>query len=93
MKKQKKLIWGVNAVIFAAVVFFGIEQASLGTTVSSLEGKVEDEIIKRQQVSESIYALSTSENIEEKAQTLGFVKPDNIIYLKSDEVVAKLPTR
>lgn len=80
-------IWAVNLLVFVAVVFLGIQQASKGADISLLEKKLEKVSIEKQELSEQIFNNGGDEKYT-KSEELGFAKPSKVIYFNSIETVA-----
>lgn len=83
-------IWFVNLLMFAFVVFLGIEQAGRGAEISNLESKIEEKTIYKRDLSEEIFKSGNDEKISLNAEELGFVKPTEVHYFKTDEVYASI---
>lgn len=93
MKKSKlsfKHLWFVNLVMFAFIVFLGIEQAGRGAEISSLEDRIEEKIVYKRDLSEEIFKVDSDEKISLNATELGFIKPTKVHYFKTDEIYASL---
>lgn len=95
-KKERKggittVLVVVGIITVLSSIFMTIKVATSGAKLTMLEKEEkslikENETYKRQLVNSS--SLSKLENASED---LGYVKPDNIIYIQKDEPVAKLP--
>lgn len=79
--------------MFASVVFLGIEQAGRGAEISNLEGKIEDAIVYKRDLSEGIFRNGSDAKLSENIEMNGFVKPSEIHYFKTENIFASLPTR
>jgi len=90
---KAKYLWIVNIVLFVAVVFLGIEQAGRGAEISHLENKIELQIIEKRNLSEEIFSGSTNLASLENAESLGYVKPVQVYYFKTENIFAKLPVQ
>lgn len=92
VKSKNKFIILILAVpLVAASIFLTVEMASSGAELSFLESdeaalKSENQRLEAELISAS--SLSQFENIYE---SLGFIKPEKIIYITEEEAVAKLP--
>ncbi len=87
-KLSIKTLWFVNLLVFAFVVFLGIEQSGKAATISVLEDKIEEKSVYKRDLSEEIFKYDTDEKISLNADELGFVKPTEIHYFKTDDVYA-----
>lgn len=96
MKKNKKvtfktIIWSLNALLFVAVVVLGIEQGTKGADISNIERMIEEESVAKRDIAEKIFEIDAVKYDENN--TLGFVKPSNIMYFDAEAQTAKLPVR
>lgn len=91
--KKINILWGINLILFVAVVFLGIEQASRGADISILERKIDTSISQKRELSEQIFNTSSDSKIVEKSNELGFIKSTDVYYFKTDDVFALLPVR
>ncbi len=82
-------IWAVNLILFGAVVFLGIEQAGRGAEISNLENKIEEAVITKRELAEGVFNGSSEIKLSESSLGLGFSKPTNIHYFKTEEVFAQ----
>ena len=85
-----KFLWAINLVVFAFVVFLGIEQAGKGAEISSLENKIEESVIYKRDLSEKIFNNEKGDIAEDVVNSLGYVKPTEVYYFKTDEVYASI---
>lgn len=83
-----KALWFVNLFIFAFVVFLGIEQSGKAAVISNLEDKIEEKTVYRRDLSEEIFKVDTDEKVSLTGEDLGFVKPTEVHYFKTDDVYA-----
>ena len=68
-----------------------VQTSSLGAKLHQLE-KEEAKLLNENQILSSELVLQNSlTKIEEKANDLGFMKPENTLYLTGKDTVAKLP--
>lgn len=88
-----RYIWLINLVMFAVVVFLGIEQAGRGATISHLEDKIEEASVYKRDLSEEIFKNGSDEKLTQNVTELGFVKPSQVYYFKTENLFASLPTR
>jgi cell division protein FtsL len=94
-KKGKRALflafWCMLALFIGVAVFMTVQTSLAGVKLAKLE---EEETLiekqKREYLSE--YAkLSSVTAILEKAEKMGYIKPQNIIYLSDGSAIAKLP--
>ena len=84
---KTKILWITNLSLLAVVVFMGIEQAGMGAELAKMERDthlVNENIHK---ISETILITSSSAKLDTSAVELGFVKPQSIIYIDSNDVL------
>lgn len=92
IKKYKELIFtSLLIVLVIANVFFTVSVSASGAELTSIEKTQSDLFSKNQELTDKITNDSSLSTIGEKATTLGFLKPENIIYVTVTEPVAKLP--
>lgn len=77
-------------VFIIATVYTTIKTSSLGAILVDLESKEKELLSENANLSDSLVHLSSMTSIEKKAEDLGFVKPQNVIYLGKQESVAQL---
>ena len=89
--KKTTLAWVIFGILAVSFIFFTIQTSTSGATLSRLE-EDKGSILEENQVMRSKFIyLSSLKNLEEQAEKLGFVKPQKIIYISEDEIVAKIP--
>ena len=88
-----KYLWFINLIMFAVVVFLGIEQAGRGATISHLEDKIEEAAVYKRDLSEEIFKNGSDIKLTQNVTDLGFVKPQEVHYIKTENLFASLPTR
>ena len=91
--RKINIIWILNLLLFVSVVVLGIEQAGRGVDISNLERKTENSIVLKRDLSEKIFTNESDNRIISDIETLGYVKPTEILYFKTDDIFASLPTR
>ena len=92
MKKYKELIFtSLLIVLVIANVFFTVSVSASGAELTSIEKTQEILHSKNQEFMDKITNESSLSTIGEKADSLGFSKPENIVYMTAVEPVAKLP--
>lgn len=82
-----KILWIINLLLLTFVVYMGIEQAGKGAEIAKMEREtslVNENIHK---LSETILETSSSSKLDTSAIELGFVKPQTVIYVNSDDVL------
>lgn len=93
MKSKLKNIFLIvcGAVLLISSVFYIIESVSLGAQIAKLE-KEEYELLEiNREMSDIVVNQSSLSSFEKKKEELGFMKPSQIVYLKGEVGVAKLP--
>jgi len=92
IKKYKELIFTITLVILViANVFITVSVSASGAELTSIEKTQNTLLSKNQKLTDKITSESSLSVIGEKADSLGFVKPENIVYVTTVEPVAKLP--
>ncbi len=92
MKKYKELIFTITLIVLViANVFFTVSVSASGTELTNIEKKQNALLFKNQELTDKITNESSLSRIREKAESLGFFKPENIVYVTTVEPVAKLP--
>lgn len=86
-------LWAINLILFIGVVVLGIEQAGRGAEISQLENKIELMIIEKRNISEEIFSSGSTVASTEKAESLGYLKPSEVFYFKTENIFAKLPVQ
>lgn len=81
-------IWAINLILFAGVVFLGIEQAGKGADISHLEDKLETVSLQKRDLTENIFKDGSDTKLVDNATNLGFVKPSQVYYFNSLDSVA-----
>ena len=89
--KTKVLVLSTFVVFALSAVLITIETVSTGAEMASLE-KTSNVLLAQRSELESSYVKSISMgDLQERSTELGFVKPENLIYLSGRDPVAKLP--
>ena len=86
----KPLIWVVSLGLVSLMVFLTIELSTVGAELTAL---TEEELLIREQkrnLGEEIARSNSLNSFEVSAESLGFVKPEKVIYIADDEGIAKL---
>ena len=84
-------VWFLLVLFVIANIYFTIQASSIGAELNILEEKEQARIEENKDLSSTIIELNSLKNIGEKSDELGFVKPETIIYIAGDTVVAKAP--
>ncbi len=92
IKKYKELIFTCLLIVLViANVFFTVSVSASGAELTNIEKTQSILLSKNQELSDKITNESSLNTIGEKADSLGFSKPENIVYVTTVEPVAKLP--
>lgn len=86
--------YGLWLILFLLVIFnvyTTIETATSGAQIVNLEKREQALANEKRLSSEEITKKSSLSSVEQKAQEMGYQKPQNIVYVSQKEVVAKLP--
>ena len=92
IKKSDRLKWilaAAAAALFAAVMIIGIvrtnhKNTELETRKARLEQLIEEEQQRRTELEDEAVYVQTRKYIEEKAKSIGYVYPDEIIFREDD---------
>ncbi len=84
--KKINIIWGINLIVFAFVVFLGIEQAGKGAEISKIEKELETQISLKRDLSEQIFNSGSENKLGDVSADQGFSKPSKVVYMNSEEV-------
>ncbi len=92
LKKYKELIFtSLLIVLVIANVIFTVSVSASGAELINIEKTQSTLFSKNQEFMDKITNESSLSTIGEKASSLGFSKPENIVYVTVTESVAKLP--
>lgn len=92
IKKYKELIFTtILIVLVIANVIFTVSVSASGAELTNIEKTQNALFSKNQELRDKITNESSLSAIGEKANSLGFSKPENIVYVTGVEPVAKLP--
>lgn len=92
LKKYKELIFtSLLIVLVIANVFFTVSVSASGAELTNIEKTQSTLLSKNQEFVDKITNESSLSTIGEKAESLGYAKPENIVYVTTVEPVAKLP--
>jgi hypothetical protein len=78
-------------VLFISTVFFAIETTVLGGRLAKLEIERSELAAKNTELSNQLVKSTSLNSIQEKTGDLGYTKPEQIIYITQEDVVARLP--
>lgn len=84
-------LWCSLAVLCAITVFLTIEMVTGGAETAKLEKEESVLALENRDLSEKVVRGNSLASIQEKAQELGFGKPEEVIYISQTQQVAKLP--
>jgi len=92
IKKYKELIFtSFLIVLVVANVVFTVSVSASGAELTSIEKAQNVLLSKNQELKDKITEVSSLSIIGEKAESLGFSKPEDIVYVQEVAPVAKLP--
>lgn len=92
IKKYRELIFIVSLVVLViANVFITVSVSASGAELTSIEKTQNTLLSKNQELTDKITSESSLSTVGEKADSLGFAKPEIIVYVTQVEPVAKLP--
>lgn len=90
-KGRLTLFWIVIGLFLATTVFLTIDNTTKGARLAEL-GKEEIKLLEQnRKLSNDLVKASSLISLEEKAESLGFKKPEKIIYVLGSSQVAKIP--
>ena len=81
----------VFIVFVAGTIFLTIQTTASGAEVSYLENELEKLERENKELVHQLEASSSISILSEKADSLGFIKPSEILYTQKEEPFAKLP--
>lgn len=84
---KKYLLASLIVLSIGGIVFTTIETAAEGAEITKLERDEANLVEENRELSEKSLGVSLSQT-DESAQSSGFVKPQNIVYLGEEETVA-----
>lgn len=76
-------------VFVIATVFLAIESASYGAKLHSLEEREAELTQENRELSSQMVSNTSLGELSGKSEEMGFVKPDKILYVSGDKVVAQ----
>ncbi len=84
-------MWIILAVFALLNVYVAIQASASGAKISQLTADETTIARDNQSLSSKVIELNSLKRLEKDAESLGFVKPGNIIYITGDAAVAKIP--
>jgi hypothetical protein len=90
MKKNYILI-GICGILALSSILITVETATSGMEMSRLETKEAELIDQKRSFEASLVKSLSNAELQEKAESLGFVKPIDLVYITQESSVAKLP--
>lgn len=92
IKKYKELIFTIILIVLViANVIFTVSVSASGAELASIEKTQSEFVSKNRELTDKITNESSLSVVGEKAASLGFSKPENVVYVTAVEPVAKLP--
>lgn len=89
--KLPKLLLPALILLGALSIYFAIETATSGSILTRLEQEEYALSRQNQELSSQIIEASSLIKLDQKANELGFVKPNHVLYISGKESVAQLP--
>ena len=87
----KTTVWIFLLVCTVITVFFAVEQAAKGSEIAVLENEETTLNKENRELTDKLVQVSSLNEVNKKANELGFTKPTKLIYVSEKESVAKLP--
>ena len=92
IKEYKELIFTCLLIVLViANVFFTVSVSASGAELTNIEKTQSTLLSNNQELTDKIANESSLSIIGEKAESFGFSKPENIVYVQVPEPVAELP--
>jgi len=91
--RKVKIFWFLNAILFAVIVFMGINQAGKGAEIVDYEKRYRDLEKESTGYEEKIFNLTSFEVTDKLSQDLGYSKPESFLYIDNPETFASLLSR
>lgn len=89
--KKPTLVWVVLAFFVILNVYVAIQASASGVKISYFEVESRKVVQDNQALSSKLIELNSLKRLEGNAEGLGFIKPESIIYITGDAVVAQKP--
>ena len=77
--------------LVVSTIYFAILTSVVGDKLTILEKKETEIKSGNRELSLQIVSSSSLSKLSQESHDLGFIKPSNILYIKAEEAVAKLP--
>lgn len=74
-----------------STIYFAIKIAAIGDKLTFLNKKEVEIESRNRELSLEIVSSTSLSKFSDESRNLGFIKPSNILYIKAEEAVAKLP--
>ena len=84
------LIWAVLGVLVSIQIFFTIQTSTMGAELSVLEHKSIELTKKNQELKASLVSKSSLSDSQQKAETLGYLRPSKVVFVKENAPVTAL---
>lgn len=84
-------VWVAIFVFVVVQIFITIQTTSAGAKLVDLEEKVKSLQLENRRLSEELVHNTSLTDVEKSANELGFKKPDNTLFINSNDFVAKIP--
>jgi len=92
MKNLKKYILMVlGGFLISSSILVALVSATSSAEVSNLQKKEAQLSDDKRSLEDTLVKTLSMNQLQEKGSELGFVKPDNLVYVAQPEAVAKLP--
>ncbi|MBI2066167.1 hypothetical protein HYT60_01530 [Candidatus Woesebacteria bacterium] len=89
--KNKFIVWILAIPLVAASIVTTVEMASSGAELSLLTSQEAALRSENQRLGAELVSASSLSQFENTYESLGFIRPEKIIYITEEEAVAKLP--
>ena len=86
-----KIIVPIIILFVVSSVYMAIQVATTGAKIAKLDTEKRSLQKENEEISNTLINSSSLSELGEKAEELGFTKPEAIMYIKGDKQVAKLP--
>lgn len=92
---KRKVFAGVTLLIaiIAVMIFSAIGASIWGVELHSIEKEIAEVEAENRRLTSEIVTQMSLTNIYENSEELGYVKPENVIYVEGQPAVAQLPTQ
>jgi cell division protein FtsL len=84
-------VWGSIIIFVVVQIFITIQTTSAGAKLVDLEEQVKNLQLENRKISEELVHSTSLTDIGKSADELGFKQPDQMLYINSDDFVAKVP--